>query len=217
MKIAHKLMKSVGISVLYIIFGLSITLYADDPEGHVIQFSGTSYSPDQLDVAVSDTIIWQGSFSSHPLESTSVPEGADEWGLINSGTEYRYVVEVEGTYEYHCTVHSGVGMTGSFSATVTSVDENISGNYPSSYRLEQNYPNPFNPSTVIKYGIPERSHVELTVYNILGKEVATLVNDDHASGLYEVTFNATGLASGIYIYRLEAGEHVEMRRMLYLK
>ena len=213
----NKLCWILSIVIILIVAGPLFAFTADDPQAHVIEFSGTSYNPDQLDVAVGDTIVWQGSFASHPLESTSVPDGAGEWGPINSGTEYRYVVEVEGTYEYHCTIHSGVGMTGSFTATVTSVDNGNTNETPSSYRLNQNYPNPFNPVTVISYEVPERTHVELTVYNLLGKEVATIVNDIRDAGTYEVIFNADGLSSGVYMYRLRAGEHLETKRMLYLQ
>lgn len=88
-------------------------------------------------------------------------------------------------------------------------------------QLSQNYPNPFNPSTVIKYNLREATHVELNVYNILGKEVATLVNGSQAAGEHNVTFDATNisgqLTSGVYIYRLKAGENVFSRKMILMK
>ena len=74
------------------------------------------------------------------------------------------------------------------------------------YRIEQNYPNPFNPTTKIRYEIPERSFVTLKVYDVLGNEVATLVNEEKPVGSYEVEFNGFGLPSGIYFYRLSAGD-----------
>lgn len=86
-----------------------------------------------------------------------------------------------------------------------------------SFTLEQNYPNPFNPSTTIRYQIPEIGHVRLQVFDVLGREVATLVNDDLQQGEYEATFNATGLSSGIYYYRLESAGPVQTRQMLLLK
>ena len=83
--------------------------------------------------------------------------------------------------------------------------------------LLSNYPNPFNPSTTISYSIPELSFVTLKVYNILGKEVATIVNEQTASGSYAKTFNASNLSSGSYIYRLNAGSYSESKRTLLIK
>ena len=88
---------------------------------------------------------------------------------------------------------------------------------PEKYELFQNYPNPFNRSTVIRYGIPERSHVSLTVFNSLGQKITELVNEEREAFFYEITFDASHLPSGIYIYRLQAGAYVESKRMLYLK
>jgi hypothetical protein len=97
----------------------------------------------------------------------------------------------------------------------TSVNQNKST--PSKFELLQNYPNPFNPSTTIKYQIPQAGMVTIKVYNILGQEVATLVNEMKNSGSYEVNFNANNLASGTYVYRLQAGAFVQTKKMLLLK
>jgi hypothetical protein len=89
---------------------------------------------------------------------------------------------------------------------------------PAQYYLEQNYPNPFNPTTQIKFGISEASNVELTVYDILGREVATLINKEYfQAGSYNVKFDARNLASGIYIYRLTAGSNIISKKMQLLK
>jgi len=83
--------------------------------------------------------------------------------------------------------------------------------------LSQNYPNPFNPSTTIKYQIPRNGYVTLKVYDILGKEVAALVNQQQQSGRYEVNFNAQNLASGVYLYRIRVNDYVAVKKMLLLK
>ncbi len=88
---------------------------------------------------------------------------------------------------------------------------------PENYFLSQNYPNPFNPTTVIKYSIKDAGMVSLKVYNILGQEVATLVNKVQIQGLYEVEFNAQHLTSGIYFYRLTVGSFSEAKKLLLLK
>ncbi|MCW8961292.1 MAG: T9SS type A sorting domain-containing protein, partial [Ignavibacteriaceae bacterium] len=88
---------------------------------------------------------------------------------------------------------------------------------PVGYMLAQNYPNPFNPSTTIQYSIPERTDVKLTVVNIVGEEVAVLVNRTLDAGNYSVEFNAANLPSGVYLYRLQAGDFVTSRKMILLK
>ncbi len=88
---------------------------------------------------------------------------------------------------------------------------------PVSYNLEQNYPNPFNPSTKIVYSIPKESNVTLKIFNILGQQVKTLVNQSQRQGTYTVTFNAASLPSGIYFYSIEAGNYNEVKKMILLK
>ena len=88
---------------------------------------------------------------------------------------------------------------------------------PSNYFLKQNYPNPFNPSTKISYSIPAISFITLKVYDLLGNEVATLVNEEKPSGTYEVEFSAIGLTSGIYFYKLTAGNFSETKKMILMK
>jgi len=82
--------------------------------------------------------------------------------------------------------------------------------------LEQNYPNPFNPSTTISYQLPTRGYVTLKVYNLLGQEVATLVNGIEEPGYKSVEFNAGKLASGVYLYRITAGDFIQTRKLLLL-
>jgi len=93
------------------------------------------------------------------------------------------------------------------------------------FSLEQNYPNPFNPSTKIKFTIPtvianetkQSQLVILKVYDVLGSEIATLVNEEKPAGSYEVEFDATGLSSGIYFYRLQAGSFIETKKLILMK
>jgi hypothetical protein len=87
----------------------------------------------------------------------------------------------------------------------------------SEFALDQNYPNPFNPSTKIKYEIKEKSNVELKVFDLLGREIATLINEEKPVGNYEIDFNASRLSNGVYFYRLQAGAFVQTRKMILLK
>jgi hypothetical protein len=89
--------------------------------------------------------------------------------------------------------------------------------YPKEYTLGQNYPNPFNPSTTIRYQIPDRSFVTLKIYDLLGREVAALVNEEKPAGTYELTWNAEGLPSGVYFYQLRTGSFTGTGKMVFLK
>jgi len=88
---------------------------------------------------------------------------------------------------------------------------------PKDFSLSQNYPNPFNPNTVIGYTITGNHNVNLKVFDALGKEIITLVNEKQNTGSYTVNFNGEGLPSGIYFYKLEAGDFSETKRMILLK
>jgi hypothetical protein len=88
---------------------------------------------------------------------------------------------------------------------------------PNQFLLKQNYPNPFNPTTTIMYSIPKMSKISLTLFNLLGQEIATLVNDEKPAGNYTLNFNATHLPSGVYFYRIQAGNFIETKKMILLK
>jgi hypothetical protein len=88
---------------------------------------------------------------------------------------------------------------------------------PKEFVLYQNYPNPFNPTTIIKYQVPELSYVTIKVYDVLGNEVTILVNKRMEAGRYEVTLDASSLASGVYIYRMQVNSYLESKMMVLLK
>jgi hypothetical protein len=90
-------------------------------------------------------------------------------------------------------------------------------NAPDKFSLNQNYPNPFNPNTSIEFQLPKESFVTLKVYNILGVEIATLVNEQKQAGVHKIKFNASGLTSGLYIYKISTGNFEQTRKMLLLK
>ena len=99
----------------------------------------------------------------------------------------------------------------------TSRVEQLSPTAPKTFLLEQNYPNPFNPSTTIRYQLPVASEVKLEVYDVLGKKIATLVNERQSAGSYQVVWNASGLSSGTYFYRLQAGTFTQTKKMILVK
>ena len=133
-------------------------------------------------------------------------------GNSNSPKNYSFIDDnpPSGTVEYRL---KQIDNDGNFKysqiVTVTSL--------PKKYELWQNYPNPFNPTTTIQYAIPKAEHVTLKVYDELGKEVSTLVDENKEAGQYRVNFNGSNLASGIYYYRIAAGDFTEVKKLLLLK
>jgi len=117
----------------------------------------------------------------------------------------------EGKYTYRL---KQIDYDGTFSY---SNEVNVEVELPIEYSLEQNYPNPFNPGTTIKYSIPADGFVKLSVYNLLGEEVANLVNGHQKAGRYEVNFNAGSLSSGMYVYRLETQNYVLSKKLMLMK
>ena len=107
-------------------------------------------------------------------------------------------VDFDGTFEY---------------SNIIEIDINS----VSEFTLNQNYPNPFNPSTKISFTIPQTANVKLSIYNAIGEKIAELMNEVKSAGTYDVDFNASELSSGIYLYRLEAGEFIQTRKMSLMK
>ena len=88
---------------------------------------------------------------------------------------------------------------------------------PTEYALEQNYPNPFNPATTFRYSISTQSKVVIKVFDILGNEITTLIDEEKSVGTYELRWNAVNLPSGVYFYQLKAGDYVDTKKMILLR
>ncbi len=135
------------------------------------------------------------------------------YGTTTEPQEYSYMDNSVGTGIYYYRLKQ-IDYDGSFEySDIVEVEVTA----PIEFALHQNYPNPFNPSATINYQIPELSNVTLKVYDVLGNVIETLVNEEKQSGIYNVEFDATGLSSGIYLYRLQAGNFIESKKMLLLK
>jgi hypothetical protein len=125
---------------------------------------------------------------------------------------YSAIVWVQSRFGYGQTRYSKVMM---FQKLATDVAD--AGGVPGEFVLDQNYPNPFNPSTTIRYGLPTRSYVSLSVFNMLGQQVAELVRGEQEAGYHEAHFEANGLASGVYLYRLQAGGFIQTKRLVLVR
>jgi len=137
----------------------------------------------------------------------------EDLGINSDGADDLRDLSVNGN---HLDTYGNPVLVQSGGFVITSVDK-ISGEIPGEYFLSQNYPNPFNPTTTIQYSIPQRNNVTLKVYDIIGNEVAKLVDEEKNVGVYTLNFNTSQLASGVYFYRLQAGSFVETKKMILLK
>ena len=135
----------------------------------------------------------------------------DNW----SSTELPFSADILIDYVYGKFKDGRIVVYEDFEDTTTDVPRETS--LPLEFKLEQNYPNPFNPVTTIKFSVPQMEQVNLKVYDMLGREVAMLVNEEKAPGSYEVKFDGSNLASGTYFYRLQAGNFVQVKKMLLMK
>ncbi len=149
------------------------------------------------------------------------PARLPEPGNISDITEWSLIGLTDGEYQWFlqsvdAAYASSSMASGEFIIGVpASADDG--NNKPEVFSLEQNYPNPFNPATTIRYSVADEGFVKLAVFNLLGEEVLTLINEVQRAGTYEFEFNAGSLASGIYLYRIEAGSYKASRKLILLK
>ena len=151
-------------------------------------------------------------------------DNGDIWTEINSGLTNTFVEALAINSSGH--VFAGTIRGGVFRSVGSTVSvQEIAGEMPRSFVLSQNYPNPFNPETTIEYSLPTSADVSLIVYNLLGEEIARLIYERKPAGSHTIEWDASNVASGIYLYRLQAsptsvwqaGDFVQTRKMLLLK
>ena len=225
----------IGATVHYGVFGNGGALIRLDANNGTYQmfrynqgwpFPGQYVSP----LAVTpDGRVWMAYNSEYPAtdaglcwyDGTNVgafpapPNGEPQWGgLPHAGIKDLEIKVIPGGYELWMSCLS----RGSAVLTVPYNPTSVSGEFvPHTFALDQNYPNPFNPTTTIRFQVAARGFVSLKVYDLLGREEATLVDEDLEAGNHQRTLNAAGLASGVYYYRLQAGGAVQTRKMVLMK
>ena len=159
---------------------------------------------------VTDSIGWLGGWGGHTYQTT---DAGASWHLAGFGYYVNRFQFVNDSLAY------SVGQTVyrySGGQIISGVSPNITV-LPTDFGVEQNFPNPFNPSTTIRYWISISGYAAIKMYNILGQEVATLVNEHHQPGSYEVTWDAHGFASGVYFYRLQMGSFVGTKKLVLMR
>ena len=184
---------------------------------HDVTVSNFSFSPAELIITVGDAVRWTNVSGTHNVlaDDNSFTSGS----AAPAPWEFTHTFTTAGDNPYYCEPHGGPGGQGMagviFVQSAVSVpeDELIANDF----ELMQNYPNPFNPSTKINFGIPNTSFVNLKVYDVIGNEIATLINEEKPAGNYSIDFNAGELSGGIYFYQIKAGSFIETRKMTLLK
>jgi plastocyanin len=183
---------------------------------------GKNFKPSLLNLNVGDTILWMGFFGQadpfHRLQSVTIPSGAMPFGPVTTGTTFMYKVTVPGSYHYQCLNHCCSSTLGSMQGDFTAVQAEVKGSVlNSSASLEKNFPNPFAATTTIRYSLSYPSPVSLSVFDLNGKKLRTLINKSQNSGSYEVSFDGSGLPNGTYIYQLQVSDAVLTRQMILVK
>ncbi len=185
---------------------------------HTISVGGFSFTPASLTANVGDTIKWVWASGIHTTSSITVPTSAAPWSnpIDSAHMTFTYIISVPGTYSYRCNYHYLYGMLGAINVGVTSIKP-VSNEVPDKFNLYQNYPNPFNPTTTINFDISKNAVVKLTIFDITGRDVATLVKQELQPGRYSVEWNAANFSSGLYFYKLEVPGYSITKKLMIIK
>jgi plastocyanin len=199
-----------SISLMSTISGIAQTSYE-------ITVTNFTFTPTPLTIATGDTVRWDAVLGHHNVVAddgsfTSGPPADAPW-------EYVHVFTSAGNNPYYCEPHGGPGGNGMSGVII--VEDAVSvpeeDQFVNKFQLKQNYPNPFNPSTKINFVIPQESFVSIKVFDVIGNEITTLVNEVKQAGEYEVDFFADKQTSGVYVYQLRADNFIQTRKMILLR
>jgi len=203
------------IALIILLFGISNaqSIYEVTPgvKGNqiVLQLSNTSASENVIDLNVKVLKVSGNiKFSQSEKRIENIEKGKEEEAVFEFAVAYNIKASSADTIEFLITNGKSVYQTKQFVLKYTT---------PTEYKLEQNFPNPFNPATVIRYQLPAKTLATLKIFDVLGKEVAVLVNEENEAGFHQVEFNGSGLASGVYLYILQAGSFVQTKKFILLK
>jgi plastocyanin len=214
-------MKIKYLTMLLVIWIIGLASYYPQTV-HNVSVTNFSFTPAQLTINAGDIVRWTNNAGTHNVVAddnsfTSGPVSSSAW-------VYEFTFNVPGTNPYYCQLHGGPGGSGMsgviFVEEATDInDENMALN---SFELKQNFPNPFNPKTKIKFTIPAdqkngMSKVVLKVFDVLGNNISTLLDEEKPAGSYEIEFDASELSSGIYFYKLQAGNFIDTKKMILMK
>ena len=194
---------------------------------HNITVGNNFFSPLGTTVEFGDSVrwTWNGGINHTIAADISSPKQWNSGTISDPGFEFLLQFtsgDGLGPFPYQCLNHLGLMVDTIFVTVATDINDELPQGLPNSYSLSQNYPNPFNLSTTIRYTIPARSTVTIAIYNIMGQKVNTIVDETKRAGSHIVYWDGTDKAgkvvsSGVYFYRLIAGEFIESKRMMLIK
>ncbi|MBI5021883.1 MAG: T9SS type A sorting domain-containing protein [Ignavibacteriales bacterium] len=188
---------------------------------HTITNVGTTFSPNSVTINLGDTVIFALSSLHNAVEvnqTTWNANGTTSNGGFALGFGGGSVVPLTtGTYYYVCTVHASLGMKGIITVNQTTDIKGSELSTPREFTLMQNFPNPFNPRTEIYFQLNHADHISIKIYNMLGTEIITLIDENVSAGEHRIEWDAAGQPSGIYFYQLKASGEIETRRMVLAK
>ncbi len=188
---------------------------------YTITNSGFTFSPSSITINLGDTVVFAVSSIHFPRQVSQSTWDANG-NTSNGGFDLpagggTVVLTQTGICYYVCVPHAAMGMKGTITVNSATDVKSISETTPNNFILMQNYPNPFNPSTIISYSVPKSSLVTIKVYDALGREVETLVNEQKSPGNYKINFNMGNLTSGVYFYQMKSRYFTAVKKMLLLK
>ncbi len=182
-----------------------------DPEGEPVTYYWQAFTQDFSELLLSRNA---GAETSHDVTFGKIADALDVVGVeLGESITIVHRVAADDGQDFTFGLESELTLV---RGTIVSTDEPAE-DLPRTYELHQNYPNPFNPATTIAYDLPAKAHVRLIVFDIFGREIATLIDRIQSPGRYDVSFEAEDLASGLYLYRIEAGDFQTVRRMMLVK
>ena len=213
------LLLTVGIILLIIPINISQPSYNDPDPGcngsgcHTLEDGLVSASATNLQV----TITVSGTTSDVAGELVDANGTVVAFNDLTSDNPFILTAPGTGNYRVNAGFKNPSKKWDSVMVNISLTDIGENPTNPTVFKLYANYPNPFNPSTTLRYSIPEASFTSIKIYDALGNEVSSLVNETKSPGTYEVEFNATDLSSGIYYYTLQAGSFIQTRKMVLLR
>ncbi len=207
-----------SIILLVLILGCSTVCYSTT---YIIGNSGNTFTPDTLSINLGDTVNFVVASIHQPREVDQATWNANGT-TSNGGFDLPHgggiVVPTQtGIHYYVCVPHAAFGMKGTITVNPVTDVKDISQTIPGTFNLMQNYPNPFNPSTTISFSLPSKSFVSLKIFDVIGNEIATIVNQELSAGNYTKQWNAENMSSGVYYYQLKAGNFSETKKLVLLR
>jgi plastocyanin len=178
-----------------------------------VEIEDYAFVPGRLNINPGDAIEWRNrDFVNHTSTSD---DGIWDSGLLARDDTFTYTFMLEGVYPYHCTPHPFMVDT-IVVGNPTGINDQPSS-IPARFEMAQNYPNPFNAQTAIEYSLPQDSRVRIVIYNLLGQNIETLIDGSQPAGTHTAVWDASEVPTGVYFYKIEAGEFTQTRKMLLAK